>query len=67
MIIGARGAYHYNDISSVPKLDVYGGEMVRYFSDGDDMSIGNSYGIGVGISGFLGSRWFFSDKIGAHT
>ncbi|WP_185218105.1 hypothetical protein [Sphingobacterium mizutaii] len=35
MIIGARGAFHYNSISSVPKLYVYGGEMVRYFSDGE--------------------------------
>lgn len=71
MIIGVRGAYHYNGFTKVPKLDVYGGamlgyNMVRYSSDGDDMELGNTYGSGMGISGFLGSRWFFSDKIGAY-
>src|SRR5690606_40595896 len=56
---------------SVPNLDVYGGAMlgyniVKYSSDGDDMAMVNNYGSGMGLSGFLGSRWFFSDKIGAY-
>lgn len=70
-IVGARGAYHYNGFSSVPKLDVYGGAMlgyniVNYSSDGNDVDISNSYGSGIGFSGFLGGRWFFTEQIGAY-
>ena len=70
-IVGARGAYHYNGFSSVPKLDVYGGAMlgyniVNYSSDGNDVDISNSYGSGIGFSGFLGGRWFFTERIGAY-
>lgn len=69
-VVGARGAYHYNGFESVPNLDVYGGVMlgyniVKYSSDGTDQSFANSYGSGLGFSGFLGGRWFFSDNIGA--
>ena len=71
IVVGARGAYHYNGFTTVPNLDVYGGAMlgyniVKYSSDGDDMAMVNNYGSGMGLSGFLGSRWFFSDKIGAY-
>lgn len=70
-IVGARGAYHYNGFSSVPKLDIYGGAMlgyniVNYSSDGNDVDISNSYGSGIGLSGFLGGRWFFTERIGAY-
>lgn len=70
-IVGARGAYHYNGFSSVPELDVYGGAMlgyniVNYSSDGNDVDISNSYGSGIGFSGFLGGRWFFTERIGAY-
>lgn len=70
-IVGARGAYHYNGFSSVPKLDLYGGAMlgyniVNYSSDGNDVDISNSYGSGIGFSGFLGGRWFFTERIGAY-
>ncbi len=70
-IVGARGAYHYNGFSSVPKLDVYGGAMlgyniVNYSSNGNDVDISNSYGSGIGFSGFLGGRWFFTERIGAY-
>lgn len=70
-IVGARGAYHYNGFSSVPKLDVYGGAMlgyniVNYSSDGNDVDISNSYRSGIGFSGFLGGRWFFTERIGAY-
>jgi len=71
MVVGARGAYHYNGFTSVPKLDVYGGIMlgyniVKYSSDGDDIAMANSYGSGMGFSGFLGSRWFFSNSMGVY-
>lgn len=71
IVVGARGAYHYNGFTSVPKLDVYGGAMlayniVKYSSDGDDAGQSNSYGSGVGLTGFLGGRWFFTESIGAY-
>jgi len=70
-VVGARGAYHYNGFTSVPKLDVYGGAMlgyniVKYSSDSEDIEMANSYGNGIGLSGFLGSRWFFSNSMGAY-
>lgn len=70
-VVGARGAYHYNGFEDVPNLDVYGGVMlgyniVKYSSDGNDQHLADSYGSGLGFSGFLGGRWFFSDKIGAY-
>src|SRR5690606_15543155 len=54
-VIGARGAYHYNGFS-VPELDVYGGVMlgyniVKYSSNGNDSSLANNYGSGLGFSG----------------
>lgn len=69
-VVGARGAYHYHGFTSVPELDVYGGVMlayniVKYSSDGDNLGQSNSYGSGLGFSGFLGGRWFFSNNIGA--
>jgi len=70
LITGIRGAYHYNGFTSAPKLDVYGGLMlgfniVSYSSDGDDLDVADNYSSGMGLSGFLGSRWFFSEKLGA--
>lgn len=71
IVVGVRGAYHYNGFTSAPKLDVYGGAMlayniVKYSSDGDDMGQSNSYGSGIGFTGFLGGRWFFAKSIGAY-
>ncbi|MBL1407619.1 hypothetical protein [Sphingobacterium faecale] len=71
VVIGARGAYHYRGFTSVPKLDAYGGamlgyNMVRYSSDGEDIALADSYGSGIGLSGFLGGRWFFTPKTGAY-
>lgn len=71
IVVGARSAYHYHGFTSVPELDVYGGVMlayniVKYSSDGDNTAQSNSYGSGLGFSGFLGGRWFFSDNIGAY-
>ena len=71
IVVGARGAYHYNGFTSVPKLDVYGGAMlayniVKYSSTGDNTGQSNSYGSGIGFTGFLGGRWFFTEKIGAY-
>lgn len=71
IIIGARGAYHYNGFTDVPKLDVYGGAMlgyniVSYKTEGGGDDFKNNYGSGLGLSGFVGGRWFFTDNIGAY-
>ncbi len=70
-IVGVRGAYHYNGFTNVSKLDAYGGVMLgyniaKYTSDSGDNSLANSYGSGLGFTGFLGGRWFFTDRIGAY-
>lgn len=71
IVVGARGAYHYNGFAEVPKLDVYGGVMlgyniVSYSVEGNDAGLNNNYGSGLGFSGFLGGRWFFSESVGAY-
>lgn len=72
-IIGVRGAYHYNGLTNIPELDVYGGVMLSYnfvkFSSNVDEEANyfrKSYGNGVGFTGFVGGRWFFTDKFGAY-
>lgn len=70
-IVGVRGAYHYNGFTNLPDLDVYGGAMlgyniVRYTAEGGGGDLANNYGSGAGFSGFLGGRWFFSDRVGAY-
>ncbi len=71
IVVGARGAYHYNGFTNMPKLDTYGGLMlgyniVSYSVDGNDLGMGNSYGSGLGLTAFLGGRWFFSERVGAY-
>jgi len=69
-VIGARGAYHYNGFTKAPKLNLYAGAMlgynlVKYSSDGTVDDVSTNYGNGIGLSGFLGARWFFSESFGA--
>jgi hypothetical protein len=74
LIIGVRGTWHYNEWHG-DKLDTYGGLMLAYrgvnFKDHTDYGTYgylNTYsysGSGIGFSGFLGARYYFSDKIGA--
>lgn len=70
VIVGVRGAYHYNGFE-VPELDVYGGAMlgyniVSYSAEGGGTELSNNYGSGIGFSGFLGGRWFFNDNLGIY-
>jgi hypothetical protein len=70
-IVGVRGAYHYNGFTDIPELDIYGGVMLgyniaKYSSDSGDTLLGNSYGSGLGFTGFVGGRWFFTNRIGAY-
>lgn len=71
IVVGARGTYHYNGFTDVPNLDIYGGAMlayniVKYKTEGGGADLSDNYGSGVGFSGFLGGRWFFTDNIGAY-
>ena len=71
IVAGVRGAYHYNGFTDIPNLDVYGGAMlgyniVNYSSEGGGEDLSNSYGSGIGLSGFLGGRWFFGENLGAY-
>ena len=76
LVIGARGTWHYNEWHGNDKLDTYGGIMLAYrgvsYKDETDYgSQGNlshyTYsGSGLGFSGFVGARYYFSDQIGAY-
>ncbi|SRR5690554_3254997 len=71
VVAGVRGAYHYTGFTSVPNLDVYGGAMlgyniVSYSSEGNGNSLSGNYGSGMVLSGFLGGRWFFSERVGVY-
>lgn len=75
LVIGARGTWHYNEWHG-DKWDTYGGIMLAYrsitFKDNTDYGpygYLNTYtysGSGMGFSGFLGARYYFSDKVGAY-
>jgi hypothetical protein len=69
-VLGVRSAYHYNGLN-VDKLDLYGGVMLSYnllsysYSDnsGYNFSRNGSYGSTVGLSLYVGARYFFSDHL----
>lgn len=69
-IVGARGAYHYTGLD-VENLDLYGGLMLSYnnlsfsySSNGAGYGAG-SYGSYLGLSAFVGAKYFFSGDLGA--
>lgn len=74
LILGFRGAYHWNAWHKVPELDTYGGLMLSYnlvtFHDNTDYPNGYpdeydySSSSGMGLSLYLGSRYYFSDAFG---
>jgi len=68
-IVGARAAYHYNGFSNAEKFDLYGGLMLSYnivsYSESGGPGLSNNYGSGLGLTGFLGGRYLFTDNIGA--
>jgi hypothetical protein len=70
-IIGLRSAYHYNGIDN-KNLDVYGGVMLSYnilsykYSSSDpkfDYLYHGNYGSEVGLSIYLGGRYYFTDNV----
>jgi len=69
--VGVRGAYHYNGFTNVPELDIYGGLMLgynisKYSSDSGNDSLADTYGSGLGFTGFVGGRWLFTEQFGAY-
>ena len=72
-VIGIRSAYHYNGISS-KDWDVYGGVMLSYdilsykYTSSNpvyDHLYSGSYSGGLGLSLYIGGRYFFSDNVAA--
>jgi hypothetical protein len=68
-VVGIRSAYHYNGLDA-KKLDLYGGLMLAYnllsfsYSDnngGSGIAGSGSYGSTVGLSAYIGARYFFAD------
>ncbi|MDX1364542.1 hypothetical protein [Arenibacter latericius] len=66
-ILGVRGAYHYNGLE-IDDLDVYGGAMLSYnmLSYDNTYYAAGTYGNELGISAFIGGRWYFTDNFGAY-
>jgi len=69
-VVGVRSAYHYNGLDA-KKLDLYGGAMLAYnllsysYSDnsgGTGFAGSASYGSTVGLSLYIGARYFFADN-----
>lgn len=75
LTIGVRGTWHYNEWHGLPNLDTYGGLMLAYrsatykdrtsYPDGWQGLKYSWSGSGVGFSGILGARYYFTDNIGA--
>jgi len=72
-VIGVRSAYHYQGIGN-DKVDVFGGVMLSYnllhykYSDNagnNGLFSGKSYGSGVGLTAYIGGRYYFSSNIAA--
>jgi hypothetical protein len=70
IIIGARGAYHY-DLMKNEKIDTYGGIMIGYnivsaSTEGTALgtySVGGSY---LAYGGYAGIRYYFSPNLAAY-
>jgi hypothetical protein len=73
VVLGLRSAYHYNG-HNVDNLDIYGGAMLSYnilsysYSDNDpfpDDDFRGSYGSRVGLSLYLGGRYYLAENVAA--
>jgi hypothetical protein len=73
-IMGFRAGWHYNQWHGVPELDTYGGLMLSYngltwrdntrYPEGYTASYRGGNG-GLGLTGFVGARYFFTSQLGA--
>jgi len=73
-IVGALGTWHYNQWHGVEKLDTYAGIIVSYnavrYTDNTIYPAGvpqPTYDADseLGLTGYLGARYYFSDQFGA--
>ncbi len=73
-IIGVRSAYHYTALHS-DNFDLYGGLMLSYnilsykyssTNPYDNYQYSGSYGSTVGITGFIGGRYYFNSSLAAN-
>jgi hypothetical protein len=72
-VIGFRAAYHYNGLENLKQLDPYGGMMLSYnavnytYSGSDGLADpGSNYDNSLGLSAYVGGRWFFTKNIAAY-
>ncbi len=70
LYLGGRASYHVNDFLKIKsdKIDIYLGAVVGYrsftWSDGYTGTSYTGYGSGVYVGGYIGGKYYFSDKIG---
>jgi len=68
--LNGRGSYHFNELLNVPEqFDLYAGASLGYYfwntkyeGSGDIIYSGSGAG-GFSLGGYVGGRYFFSDKI----
>lgn len=70
LIIGARGAYHFGDILSLPdNFDLYGGAILFYqnvtIKEREFTSFTSSSPGSIGFGIYAGGRYYFTDNIAA--
>ena len=71
LYFAARASYHFNNLLKISsdKVDIYAGLALGYRSfkwknkSFNDV-LGDSYGSGVFLGGYLGGKYYFSDNIG---
>lgn len=74
LILGFRGSWHYNEWHGNDRLDTYGGLMLSYnivnwkdhtvYPSGAIAVSSGSASSGIGLTGFLGTRYYFNDNLG---
>jgi hypothetical protein len=72
--LGGRGSYHFNKLLNLRSKDwdIYGGASLSYrsfsWSDtnlGNGYNLGGAYGSGIVLGIHVGTRYYFSEKVGA--
>jgi hypothetical protein len=72
LYFGVRASYHVNELLNIDEenIDLYGGVTIGYrsFSWKDKYSGGSlsgNYGSGIFIGGYIGGKYFFTQRFGA--
>lgn len=66
--ISANGNYHFNKILKIPsEFDVYAGASLTYYNWSSNVkAVTSAYNSGIGFTGQLGGRYFFTDQLGVN-